>query len=212
MVTIGDFTFRIDMPNKSVFAVTKNSNLENSLIQKDFSVKGIMKFSTDDDVLYLLEEGFSGSPKTENSSIFCGGGCGSYDLETAATPFVPTGNYYYTRVRYVKAGIYFELSYHFYIYWVIAPLILNTQNQPYSTHIAIYQGNCRRSDLTNHEQNNQRLLMSVTSAGLVNFSSFYNYKKTLWQRSEGLRRISLTVNFDVPVIPINANSRTITCF
>lgn len=211
MVTIGEYTFRVDMPNKSVFAVPKNSSLENSLIQKDYSLKGVMKFSTDDDVLYLLEEGFFGSPKTENSSILCGGGCPSYDLSTTQTPFAPTGNYYYTRVRYVKAGIYFELSYHFYIYWGIAPLILNNQNQPSSTHIATYQGNCRRSDLTNHENNNQRLLMSVTSADLSFFSALYNYKNILWRRSEGLRRINLTVNFDVPAIPIFASSQTINC-
>lgn len=36
MVTIGEYTFRVDMPNKAVFAVPKNSNMENSLIQKDF--------------------------------------------------------------------------------------------------------------------------------------------------------------------------------
>lgn len=214
MVSIGDYTFRIDLPSESVYVVPFGSPLENSLIQEDYAAKGVMKFSTDDDVLDLLEEGYTSSPKTANLAILCGGGCSSFDLSTPTTPFVPFPNSFSTRVRYFKAGIYFELSYHFYMDVTVGPVALTNLNSPISTHQAIYRGNCRRSDLVNRSDNGIPILMSLNgqnSSWNSGFPSFLNFKRTLWSRSEGLRIISLTVDFEVISSGINTTSRTISC-
>lgn len=214
MVSIGDYTFRIDMSNKAVYVVSKGSVLEEALVQEEYQKKGIMKFSTDNDVLDLLEEGYTSSPQIANSAILCGGGCDSFDLSTPSTFFSPSPNNYSTRVRYVKAGIYFELSYHFYMNWAIGPVTINQSNSPTSTHQAIYRGNCRRSDLVTRSDNGVPTLMSFESIG-TNLNPFgpssINFKRSLWRRSEGLRIISLTVNFQVAGLSINANSQSISC-
>jgi hypothetical protein len=214
MVSIGDYTFRIDLPSESVYVVPFGSPLENSLIQEDYAAKGVMKFSTDDDVLDLLEEGYTSSPQTANLAILCGGGCGSSNLSTPVAPFLAHPNHYWTRVRYVKAGIYFELSYHFYMYWQIYPGIV-PGNEPFSRHWATYRGNCRRSNLTDHKDNDTRKLMKLKKVtyGKNSWDTWgeANYKTALWTRSEGLQRISLVVDFDVPNFQISARSRTISC-
>lgn len=214
MVSIGDYTFRIDLSSKSVYVVPFGSLLENSLIQEDYAAKGVMKFSTDDDVLDLLEDGYTSSPQTANLAILCGGGCSSFDLSTPTTPFVPTPNTFSTRVRYFKAGIYFELSYHFYMNVALGPLALTNLNSPISTHQAIYRGNCRRSDLVIRSDNGVPILMSLNGQNSnwnTGSPSFLNFKRTLWSRSEGLRIISLNVDFEVVSAGINTSSRTISC-
>lgn len=215
MVSIGDYTFRIDLPSESVYVVPFGSPLENSLIQEDYAAKGVMKFSTDDDVLDLLEEGYTSSPQTANSVILCGGGCKSFDLSTPEVLFVPHPSNYSTRVRYVKAGIYFELMYHFYMNLPLGgPGQLTNQNSPFSTHQAIYRGNCRKSNLVNRSDNGIPLMMapenSTTSISPA-APSFINFKRKLWRRSEGLRIISLTVDFEVASLNIIVKSRTISC-
>jgi hypothetical protein len=206
LVTIGDYTFQISLPTESVYAILNDSQLENSLILKDYSKKGIMKFSTSDDVLDLIENGYKGSPESPNAGIFCGGGCDSYDLSTPVTPFNPSGNEYYTRVRYVKAGIYFEVSYHVYMKWLLGPINFNTTNSPYSIHTFSYVGNCN-SSVRQHEDNGTSQMMAINSSD----GNVYNFKRTIYRRSEGLKKILLNVNFTVLNPNINVNSRTINC-
>lgn len=209
MLSIGDYTFKVLINEEIVYVIGKNSKLDQFLIDGNYSKKGIMRFSTNDDVLNLLENGFTSSPDSKNGFL-CGGGCSSYDLSTPWMPFNPTGNSYSTRVRYVKAGIYFELSYHMYMNWLIGPPI-NNANSPFATHQVRYQKNCD-STIRQDSSNGKPQIMSLHSVEQFGISSGrYNFKRNLYARTEGLKKIFVNVNFTVNSPSINVNSNTINC-
>lgn len=209
-VVIGDYLFQVHFSEELVYAAPVNTGAADQLQEGKVDAKGIMKFSTNDDVLDLIESGYTSSPGGENAAIFCGGGCSSYDLSTSTAPFNPSGNWYYTRVRYVKAGIYFELSYHMYMHWLIAPIALNSQNIPYSTHNIKYERNCK-STIIQAGNNGVSQLMSLQSSDLNGVSATYNFKRGIYSSTQGLKKILMNVNFQVIAPGINVNSQTLNC-
>ena len=120
VIRLGEYYFKVDFNNEKVLVAREQGDLLNS------QSKAVMSFSTSDDVLTLLEAGYTSSPE-ENSGgrteFLCGGGCASYDLGTdyLQDPNQLLWNKITTRQRYVKAGIYFELSHHCYTYFFQKP-------------------------------------------------------------------------------------------
>lgn len=210
-VIIGDYLFKVLYKDGIVYAAKRTSQAANEIQEGKFDNKGVMKFSTEEDVLSLIEAGHTSSPGGLNAGIFCGGGCGSYDLSTPTTAFNPIGNYYYTRVRYVKAGIYFELSYHFYMHWLIPPVQFTTINSPYSNHNAKYVKNCG-STVREDSSNGLSQMMTPQNYPSDPFTPFtFNFKRNLYSSSESLQKIFLQVSFDSIDPSIQVTSQTINC-
>lgn len=214
MVTIGDYTFRLDLPNEAVYVVAKGSPLQEALIQKDYQKKGIMKFSTSDDVLDLLEAGHTSSPQTANSAIFCGGGCNAYKnlLRT-----IDLGNYnnVESEVNYIKAGIYFELSHHIFSFYMSTPSGLdpnngNTPPAPLTSYNARYTPNCRNSsEVIKNEINIEMKYKSKEPGGFFVNSFIFKFKDSLYKSTRGLRKISFTPTYSTR--GVNFSGATINC-
>lgn len=209
-VIIGDYLFKVLYKDGIVYSAKKGTQAAIEIPLGKYDNKGVMKFSTEEDVLSLIEAGHTSSPGGLNAGIFCGGGCASYDLSTPVVPLPLSGNGYYTRVRYVKAGIYFELSYHFYMNWLIAPLAVTNVNSPFSSHSVQYVRNCD-SSTTQHSGNGISQMMSIQSADLNGVSAVYNFKRDVYTSTQGLKKIFMNVNFQVTDPAINVNSQTLNC-
>ncbi|MBS4071511.1 MAG: hypothetical protein KGZ90_09305 [Algoriphagus sp.] len=210
-VIIGDYLFKVLYQDGFVYAAKKGTQAAIEIPLGKYDNKGVMKFSTEDDVLSLIEAGHTSTPGGINAGIFCGGGCGSYDLSTPTTAFNPTGNYSYSRVRYVKAGIYFELSYHFYMHWLIPPVQFTTLNSPYSNHTAKYVKNCG-STVREDSSNGLSQMMTPQNYPSDPFTPFtFNFKRNIYSSTEGLQKIFLQVSFNSIDPSIQVTSQTINC-
>jgi hypothetical protein len=107
IVQIGEYLYRVNVASESVYVMSSQFiELYEDLVNEDITNKNIMKFSTDEDVIDLVENGLDGCKD-------CGGcGSGSYytneiELKNQAGTTVVTA---VGKVRYYTAGIYFKLS------------------------------------------------------------------------------------------------------
>jgi len=114
LIQIGDKIFRVDTLNKRVLVLDAEYKSElQSLINGDTTNSNIMIFSTHDEVLTLLEEGYTKSPTiTPNARIrlFCKA---RFARPEEDKQMVYYGNDMYrmdNKVVYQDAGIYFSLQ------------------------------------------------------------------------------------------------------
>ncbi|KEO74395.1 hypothetical protein [Anditalea andensis] len=113
MVQISNYIFRVDLENELVYAVSSHDDGDYAdLFNPENNFSGLMVFSTDDNVLDILESGSGKSISIANLAILCGGRCSSYDFSKGVS--LGSDNYVYSENKYRKAGIYFELSHYIY--------------------------------------------------------------------------------------------------
>ncbi len=199
MVQLDQYIFKIDLYNDQTFVIREEDDLVEALIQEDYSNPKIMKFSTSEDVLYLLAEGFTGSPEYDDNSrmeIFCGGGCSSYNL--GSPNIIWSMGHFYMRSRYVKAGIYFELSHHIYVTWYISPPLVTS---PLANRYRKYRQNCKSSHSENTKNGFPMALQGVSGWGVSGLVA--NHKETVYAKTQGLRNILLTPSYQMDNIWYN---------
>lgn len=118
VVGIEDYYFKIDSNGELVFVLPSlyESEMED-LIDGEWGNENVYVFSTDDDVLYLLDEGIKGTVDLDNQVYFTGlfcsesGARGRKEANNEYNPAVWGYNYRQdNKVVYQKAGIYFSLQ------------------------------------------------------------------------------------------------------
>lgn len=111
LILIGDHYFKVDLSAERVYVLNAQFENElNDLKDENTSNLNIMVFSTDDDVLDLVEEGTKG---TINGRIelFCGESGAREDKDDSFVYEPVYGDYRQdNKVVYQKAGIYFSLQ------------------------------------------------------------------------------------------------------
>jgi hypothetical protein len=111
VILIGDHYFKVNLSKEKVYVLNAQSETDlEDLKNENTRNSNIMVFSTDDDVLYLLEEGTKGTINGR-TELFCGesGADSKKDDSFAVEPVY--GDYRQdNKVVYQKAGIYFSLQ------------------------------------------------------------------------------------------------------
>jgi hypothetical protein len=111
VIEVGDYVFKINMPEEKVFVLHKDNigshltDLYNENVIKDI----VFEFSTNDEILTLLEEGYTGSPIENGKVEICRQSGAPSDKDYEQINY--GGNVYRLNVKavYQKAGIYFSL-------------------------------------------------------------------------------------------------------
>ena len=213
IVQIGDYVYRIDLDNELVYVMSNVASKE-TILNPERNLKGLMIFSINDNVLDLIESGSKGTVNTENSAIFCGGGCDAYKNLTRTIDLGNT-NEVQSEVNYIKAGIYFELSHYIYSYYASTPSGLdvnngNTPPAPLTSYSARYRPNCKNSDEVVLNVVNIEMKYKSREAGGFFVGSFrYKFKDSLYKSTRGLRKISFTPTYSTR--GVNFSGATINC-
>jgi hypothetical protein len=109
IVQIGEYLYRVNVASESVYVMSSQFIEQyEDLVNEDITNKNIMKFSTDEDVIDLVETGLDGCKD-----------CGGCAADEFLTDYVDITIAYHTvtahgKVEYYKAGIYFGLYVHAY--------------------------------------------------------------------------------------------------
>jgi hypothetical protein len=199
MVQIGDFIFRIDLEDELVYVILNNVTKE-TILNPEKNLKGLMIFSTNDNVLDLIESGSKGTVNMKNSAIFCGGGCNAYRNLTRTIDLGNT-NEVQSESNYIKAGIYFELSHYLYSYYMSTPSGLDPNNgnsppAPLTSYNARYTPNCRNSDeIIKNQVNLEMEYKSKEPGGFFVGSFTYKFKDSLYKSTRGLKKISFSPSY-----------------
>lgn len=113
MVAIGDYVFKISFDDELVYAASLNNvSLVEAVKNENSENPEVQVFSTDDDVLHLLEEGSSGTVNGR-TNLFCGesGADAKDDKGFDDCPYAYCAGYRQdNKVVYQKAGVYFSLQ------------------------------------------------------------------------------------------------------
>jgi hypothetical protein len=118
LIGIGDFIFRIDFQNEIVYALPKSLTSQIDEFMSTNPANGnLLKFSTSDDVLSIIESGDYKDFKSGRTAFLCfrEGGAGARDSKYQATEVVEKANAPSLVMNadmkhvYQKAGIYFSL-------------------------------------------------------------------------------------------------------
>lgn len=107
IVQIGDYLYRVNIPNEKVFVLpVKHIDQYDQLVEENLKNSNIMVFSTDDDVIELVENGMTGQEK----SLFCHDRKArrSYAISDIAT--ITPAVTMQLESRYYKGGIIFSLK------------------------------------------------------------------------------------------------------
>lgn len=110
IVQIGEWIYKVDVCNEKVYALpVAEEAYVGELTEKTPSHEKIQVFSTDDEVLDLIEAGETGDP-TARIALFCGESGIPDNIDDKG--FVSYGDGYQLdcKVVYQKAGIYFSLQ------------------------------------------------------------------------------------------------------
>lgn len=109
IVQIGEWIFKLDIPNEKVYALNeKDQNLIGELKKDTPAHDKIQIFSTDDDVLDLLKSGEKGSP-AGRVALFCRESGADRHKDDAIIEY-GDGYQLDCKIVYQKAGIYFSLQ------------------------------------------------------------------------------------------------------
>jgi hypothetical protein len=144
IVQIGEWIIKVDVPNKKVYALNeKDENLINDLEKDIPSHEKIRLFSTDDEVLVMLEEGEMG--KSARVSILCFKENGAERREDYDTPHMATDNNYRLdcKLIYQKAGIYFSIQAKAQFQKEVAGVLFSTIGYVLGSYGGEYKVKCR---------------------------------------------------------------------
>lgn len=210
MIRIGEYYFRVDLENEVVYVSESEGDVLQTLTGE--AEDNVMVFSTSDDVLPLLEAGYTGSPEGSeggrSAGIFCGGGCGGFDHKFTYYIRGTGPDYIEPRSRYVKAGIYFEFSHHCYTYYLISPGYLQANLVPLTTYTRKYVRNCGS---VSHEESKVNYPMPLKEVKSLNMGVEYNYKQIFHAGTEGLKKYYLVATYTVPGYDPNRPGPTMNC-
>jgi hypothetical protein len=210
LIEIGEYLFQVRFSDSTIRAVPiSNSSLYDSLAD-GLNPIGAFIFSFNDDVLDLIEDGVQGTIDGSNQrtvGILCGGGCRSNDFNGFGKQY-PDGCKVFFRNRYVKAGIYFELSHHQYCYCPIdIALISGSMKNNYS-----YTQNCKNGHSRSLIDLNWVYWIPTDAKRNIYMIGDveYNFKNTIYTNTRGLKNIYLNPSyqfrgdiFQDKVAPIN---------
>lgn len=108
IVQIGDYLYRVNKPNEKVFALpAKHIDQYDQLVDENLKNANILVYSTNDDVIELVENGLTGQEK----GIFCKeSGIGGKESISNKVPIGNTGFEFWCYNDYNRYGIYFSLA------------------------------------------------------------------------------------------------------
>lgn len=125
MISIGEHIFKLNFESELVYVLNEeNDSLISNLEKEEADLPEIMLFSMEDDVLSLLNNGYTESPtltqsnNTKTANIFCAGGCGGLTGLGGGLPIYSLSYpKYYVKsgARYLRAGIFFSLQLEIYV-------------------------------------------------------------------------------------------------
>jgi hypothetical protein len=208
VIRLGEYYFKVDFNNEKVLVAREQGDLLNS------QSKAVMSFSTSDDVLTLLDAGYTSSPE-ENSGgrteFLCGGGCASYNLGIEYPQNSISGNKIVTRSRYVKAGIYFELSHHCYTYFFQKPSVDKGTYTPLTTYSRKFVMNCGRQDRHDSRTNFPMPFSGESTDVYTPGDVLWDWKQIIHAGTEGLRKIYLDTKYTVAGYNPNLSGDLLNC-
>lgn len=116
VVQIGKWIIRLNFDKRAVYVIEEENKASYKSLLSESSSSLVYKFSFDDEVLSLLEDGHKGTPKSSPSgrlAIFCGGGIsggnnGAYTKSISFSCPPTTSGSHISSIEYDKFGIYFE--------------------------------------------------------------------------------------------------------
>lgn len=179
IIEIGEWIFKIN-PAKSLVTVLneKDENLYQDLLN-DVSNPKIYKFSTNDDVLDLLEAGQTmGSVSNNRVSIFCGGGAAKSE-QTSAPYQDPIDSRVLTGYSaYKKFGVYFHLYTTANLSGAKNPNLIILHKHAY-----YYKTNCK-----NYSESGPYAFSDYLKSGDYNYrtGNYYNFEQNIYMSTRGL--------------------------
>lgn len=102
-IVIGENLFKVNLEEKKVYVVFYNDDYQEALTKINKNDKTVQTYSTEDDVLNLIQ----------NGGVMlkaCGGSASFNDYEDKYINDGPNTSYILFRARYFKAGIYFRVT------------------------------------------------------------------------------------------------------
>lgn len=180
IIEIGEWIIKIN-PAKSLVTVLneKDENLYPDLLN-DVSNPKIYQFSTNDDVLDLLEEGQTmGSVNNNRVSILCGGGAAA--SKTQSSEYTePTDNRRLIGINaYKKFGVYFHLYTTAFLYGPTnSNLVIMHQHAYY------YKTNCK-----NYAESGPYVFNDYLQSQNYNYRSggYYDFEQNIYMSTRGLQ-------------------------
>jgi hypothetical protein len=174
IVQIGDYLYRVNKPTESVYVLpASNVDQYEDLVNENKSNKNIRKFSTEDDVIELAENGAEGQ-----KGLFCGeGGVGSRSATINHGSAPNTNSGVTSTLRHSKFGIYFTIVMESYSNWALSQFKFEF---PTSSDQRRFKRRCETVEYVPYSGTNQwQSLMSVTEAkykireNVSNFSKYH---------------------------------------
>lgn len=111
ILQIGEWIFKLDLPNKKVYALhEKDQDLLDELKKAAPSHDKIRLFSTDDEVLLMLEDGQIGKSSAGRVSILCFRESGAGEQHAYTTDYYREDLRLDCKLVYQKAGVYFSIQ------------------------------------------------------------------------------------------------------
>lgn len=190
IIEIGEWIFKINKINNSVAALHESNSHFLTELKSDIANPNIYLFSTNDDILDLLEEGLTQGTSTSRVSILCGGGAGESNETTQPyTAPAPDKIKLIGSSQYKKFGVYFHLYTSVYV-------VVNEQNGNIiiqHTHAYYYKTNCKK-----YVESGPYTFNNDLKTGDYNFlsgSSSYDCRQNIYKSTRGLHDYIVTAQY-----------------